>query len=102
MDMAAGELDYPPVANLDLAISGRGTVANDKMVGETIRHAPDMAVIVVKDPGVSLASPTIVNHNVFPPIPGHSCIIDGPTHSGSQVSPAAIVVTGRDGLILAA
>ena len=102
MDMAAGELNHPAVANLDLAVAGRGTVANDKMVGETIRHAPDVAVIVVKDPGVPLASPAIVHHDVFPAIPGHSGVINGSPHSGSQVSPATIVVTGGDALVLAA
>src|SRR5580704_18449829 len=102
MDMAASELNYPSVANLDLAIARRGPVANNEMISETVRHTPNVAMIVIKNPGVSLASPAIVHHDVLPTIPCYSSIIDGSTHCRSQITPTAIVMTCRDVFVLAA
>src|SRR5260370_36203298 len=102
MDMVASKLNQPSVANLDLAVAGRGAVANNEMISETIRHAPNVAMIVIKNPGVPLASPAIVHHDVLPTLPGYSSIINGSTHCRSQITPTPIVMTGRDVFVLAA
>src|SRR5260370_26328799 len=102
MEMAARELNHASVAHLDLAIARRGPVANNEMISETVRHAPDVAMVVIKNPGVSLASPAIVHHDVLPTIPCYASIINGSTHRRSQITPTAIVMTGRDVFVLAA
>src|SRR5258708_37843059 len=102
MDMAASQLNHPSVANLDLAVARRGAVANHEMISETVRHAPNVAMIVIKNPGVSLASPAIVHHDVLPTIPGYSSIINGSTHCRRQITPTAVVMTGWDVFVLAA
>lgn len=83
VDVSACELNYPTIADFDLPVSARGPVTNDEMVGKAVRHPPDVPVIVVKDPGVTLASSAIVNHDIFPAVPGDTRLIDRPAHSWS-------------------
>ena len=83
VDVASGELNYPPIADLDLAITGRSPISNDKMISKAIRHAPDVPMIIIKYPGVTLASSTVVHHDIFPAIPGDARVIDRPAHGWS-------------------
>jgi hypothetical protein len=95
VDMSACHLLNPSVANFDLAIAGRCTVADDKMVGQSIWHFPHVAMIIVKDPSVTLSCSAIVDNNIFPPVPGHACVVDRLADGRSQVVPPAAVLADR-------
>ena len=76
VDVSACHLLNPSVANFDLAIAGRCTVADDQMVGQSIWHFAHVAMIVVEDPGVPLSGSAIVDNDIFPSVPGHACFVD--------------------------
>ena len=92
--MSAAELPVPAIADFDLAISGGCAVANDKMVSEPVWHVTDIAVVVIEDPGISLARSAVVHDNVLPPVAGDACIIDRRANSRSQVLPADVSTPG--------
>jgi len=102
VDVTAGHLLDPSVANFDLTIPGRRTVADDKMVGQPVWHFAHVAMIVVKDPSVSLPCSAIVNDDIFPPVAGHSRIVDCLADGRGQVMPPAAVFTDRGYLGLVA
>jgi hypothetical protein len=85
MDVTAVDLTSPAVADLNLSVSGRGSIPDDKMIGQTVLHSPHMAMIVVEDRGVSLPSPTVVNNDVLPTGRRHRCPIDRTPDRCSQV-----------------
>lgn len=66
VDVAAGKLIFPTVTDFDLAVSGGCAVADDEVIGETILHFADAAVVIVESLGVSLPSAAVVNHDVLP------------------------------------
>ena len=68
VDMAAIDLPAPSIAHFDLPVSGRSAVTNDKMIGKTILHPANVAMIIIKDAGITLASAAIVHDDEFPPI----------------------------------
>jgi hypothetical protein len=59
-------LAAPAIAYFDLAVAGRGAVADDEMISETVLHPPDMPMIVVERCGIALPCPAVVHDNVLP------------------------------------
>ena len=76
VDVAPVDLPPPSVTYFDLAISGRCSVANDKMVSEPILHTPHMSMIIIKHRCVSLPRPAIVHNNVLPARSCHRSAVD--------------------------
>ena len=68
VDMAAVDLPAPPIAYFDLAVTGRGAVADDKMIGQAVFHSSNPAVVVIKNARISLTRPAIVHNDKFPAI----------------------------------
>src|SRR3954447_8172824 len=68
VDMTAAHLFDPALADLDLAIAGRGAVADDELIGETVLHPADVAMIIIENARASLPGPAIVDDNEFPAI----------------------------------
>ena len=95
VDVAARHLLHPSIANFDLTIPGRSTVADDKMVGQPIWHFAHVAVVIVKDSSVSLPCSAIMNDDIFPPVAGHPRIVDCLADRRGQVMPPSAVLTDR-------
>src|SRR4029434_8738820 len=88
MHMAALQLLPPAVANFDFAIARGRSVANDEMVGESILHVPNAAMVVFKGAGVALARPSVVDGDVAPAAFAHTRTVDLGTHRTAQIFPA--------------
>lgn len=66
MHVTTVDLASPAVADLDFAISGGRSVADNKMIGQTVLHPPNVAVVVVEDARVPLTSSAVVDNNELP------------------------------------
>ena len=86
--VSAVELSRPARTNFNFAISGGSAIADDKMVGESILHLTDTAMIRIEDAGVSLPGSAVVNDDVLPPAFLDSRPVNRSAHSGRQVSPS--------------
>lgn len=80
MHVAAVYLTAPTIAYFDFPVSGRGAVANDEMIGQTVLHAPDMPMIIVERRGIALPRPAIVHDDVLPATWDDRRMIDLRTH----------------------
>lgn len=69
--MTAVNLTAPAIAHLDFAVAGRGAVADHEMIGESILHPPDPAMVIVKHPRVALSGAAVMHHDEFPAVAGH-------------------------------
>src|SRR4030095_15044984 len=78
----------PAFANFDFAIARGRSVANDEMVGESILHVPNAAMVVFKGAGVALARPAVVDGDVAPAAFAHTRTVDLGTHGTAQIFPA--------------
>src|SRR5208337_4528018 len=87
VDMAAVDLPHPSVSDFNLAIARGGAVTNDEMVGKTVRHLAHMAMIIVEDAGVTLASTAVMHDDVFPSVTRDPRIVDRLTDCRSEVLP---------------
>src|SRR5271165_4418805 len=85
--MAAVDLPHPSVSDFNLAIARGGAVTNDEMVGKTVRHLAHMAMIIVEDAGVTLASTAVMHDDVFPSVTRDPRIVDRLTDCRSEVLP---------------
>jgi len=59
------DLSAPAVADLNLAVAGIGSVADDKVVSHPVLHAA-FFMVGIKDGGVPSRCAAVVNHDVFP------------------------------------
>jgi hypothetical protein len=66
--MPAVNLASPAVAHFDLAVTSGSTVADDKMVSQTVLHTPNMTMVVIEHTRVSLPRPAVVHDNELPAI----------------------------------
>src|SRR5262245_10726042 len=57
------------------------------MVGQSIGHSANTTVVVVKDAGVTLARPAVVNDDIFPAISGDTRVVYGFSNRRRQVLP---------------
>ena len=90
MHMAAVDLASPPIAYFDLAVAGRATVADDKVVCESIRHPSNMPMIVIEHGGIALPRSAVVYSNKLPATARDRGAIDRSANRTRQVAiPAA-------------
>ena len=80
MYVTAIDLAPPTIAYFDLTVSSGCSVSDHKMIGQSVLHPAHVAVIVIEDPGVALASAAVVHDNELPPTPFHGCASDGVNH----------------------
>ena len=66
MDVPAVDLTPPAVAHFDLAVAGRGAVADHEMVGEPVSHSSNIAVVIIERSGVTLSRAAVVHDNELP------------------------------------
>ena len=66
MHVAAVDLPSPTIAHFDLPIAGRCSIADDKMVGETILHASHMSMVIIEGRGIALPRAAVVHDDEFP------------------------------------
>jgi hypothetical protein len=64
--MSAVDLTPPAIAHFDLAIAGRGAVADDEVIGESVSHSADVPVVIIEDPGAALSCPAVVHNDELP------------------------------------
>lgn len=76
VDMATINLSSPAVSNFDLAVPSRGAVADNEMVGETVFHSSNMAMVVIENTRVALARTAVVHDDELPSPLHHSRMID--------------------------
>ena len=80
--VSAVELSRPARTNFDFAIARGSSIADDKMVGESVLHLADTAMIRIEDAGVSLPGSAVVNDDVLPPALLDSRPVNRSAHSG--------------------
>lgn len=76
MNVPTAKLPVPTIANFNLAVPGGGAVTDHKMISKAVRHSPDMPMIIIKDPRVSLSSTAIVDDDIFPSVSLDTRIVD--------------------------
>lgn len=86
--MPAVDLFCPARTYFNFTITRRSSVADDKMVGHSMLHLANPAMISVENAGVALPGSAVVNDDIFPSAFFDSCAVDRPAHPGSKVSPA--------------
>src|SRR5438132_14285664 len=47
VDVAAANLAAPTIADLYLAVAGRGSISNDEMIRQSIPHSPNLSMIII-------------------------------------------------------
>ena len=80
MHVTTIDLAPPTIAYFNLTVSGGCSVSDYKMIGKAVLHAPHVPVIVIEDPGVTLASAAVMHHNELPATPFHRCASDRVNH----------------------
>jgi hypothetical protein len=88
VDMAAVDLPPPAVADFDLAVAGRSSIADHKMIGEPVLHPPKMPVVIIESGGVALTRSAVVHHDVLPAAARNWCAIDLRTDRAGQITVA--------------
>ena len=76
VDVTAIDLAAPAITDFDFTISGRGSIPDNKMIGKTVLHAADMAVVIIKNPRAPLPRPAVVHDNELPAAPHDWRVID--------------------------
>ena len=76
MNVPAVNLPDPTIANFNLAVPGGGAVTDHKMISKAVLHSPDMPMIIIKDPRVSLSGTAIVDDDIFPSVSRDTRIVD--------------------------
>ena len=84
--MAAIDLPPPAIAHLNLPVAGGSSISDDELVGETVLHPPHMAMVVVKDTGVTLARAAVVDHDELPAAALHRRAIDFRADGAGEVA----------------
>ena len=64
--MAAVDLPPPAIADFDLAVAGRSSIADHKMIGEPVLHPPKMTVVIIERGRISLTRSAVVHDDVLP------------------------------------
>ena len=64
--VAAVDLAPPAIADFDFAIAGGGAVADDEMIGESVLHPANMAVVVIENARVALPRAAVVHDDELP------------------------------------
>ena len=64
--VSAVDLAPPAIAYFDLAITGRGAVSDDEMIGQPIAHSAHVPVIIIENPGAALSCAAVVHNDELP------------------------------------
>ena len=75
--VAAIDLAPPPIANLDLAVAGRCSIADDEVIRQPILHPADVPMIIIEHARVSLSRAAVMHDNKLPATPFHRGASDG-------------------------
>ena len=66
VNMAAVDLPAPTIADFDLPVPGRSSIADDKVVSEPVLHPAKMSMVVIERSGIALTRAAIVHNDVLP------------------------------------
>ena len=66
VDVATVDLPSPTVAYFDLAVAGRRSVADHKMISKPVLHSANMTMIIIEHRRVPLTRAAVVHHNELP------------------------------------
>ena len=64
--VAAIDLASPPIANLDLAVAGRCSIADNEVIRKPILHPADVPMIIIEHARVSLSRAAVMHDNELP------------------------------------
>ena len=73
-------LASPAIADFNLAITRRCSVADYEMIGESILHPPHMPVVIIECASVSLTRAAVMDNNELPTAPFHRRASDRVNH----------------------
>lgn len=86
MNMAAINLEPPPISDFDLAVAGRRAIADHEMVSEPVLHPTKMPMVIVERRRIALPRSAIVHNDVLPAATRDRRAIDLIANRGRQVS----------------
>jgi len=66
VNVSSIDLPAPAVTQFDLAVAGGSSVADHKMISESILHSAKMSMVIIERGRVSLTRAAVVHHNVLP------------------------------------
>jgi len=69
--MPSIDLASPTIADFDLTITSRCSVADHEMISKAILHAPDMPMVIIENARVALSRAAIMHDNELPATPFH-------------------------------
>ena len=76
MHVSTVDLPPPAIAYFDLTVAGRSAVTDDEMIGESVLHAANVAVVVIENARTALAGAAIMDDDELPPPPQHRRVIN--------------------------
>src|SRR5205823_2437884 len=89
MNVATVDLPAPAIAHFHLAVAGRCAVADDEVVGESVLHSSEMAMVIIERGGVALPRPAVVDDDVLPASARDRSAIDLRFHRCRKITIAA-------------
>ena len=84
--MAAIDLTAPTIAYLDCAVSSRGPIPNDEMIGEAVLHPADVPMVIIKNARASLSGSAVVHDNKLPAAAHDRRAIDLGAHGARKIT----------------
>ena len=71
VNVAAVDLPPPTIAYFDLAIAGRGSVADHKVISEPVLHSAKMPMVIIESGCISLTRPAVMDDDKLPATTRH-------------------------------
>ena len=84
--MAAVDLPPPAIADFDLAVASRSSVADHEMVSEAVLHPTNVPVVIIECRRVSLTRTAVVHDDKLPATARDRRAIDLRTHRARQIT----------------
>ena len=81
----AVDLAPPAIAHLDFAVASRGAVTDNEMIGESVFHPANMAVVIIESAGAALSCATVMYDNELPAAPHYRRPVDFISHRPRKV-----------------
>lgn len=69
--VAAVDLTPPAITHFDLTVTRGSSIANHEVVGKTVLHPADLAMIIIKNARVPLPRAAVMHHNELPAVSFH-------------------------------
>jgi len=86
VDVSAVDLTPPAIAHFNRAIAGRGAVADDEMISESVPHSAHVPVIIIENPGAALSCAAVVHNDELPTTAHHRRAIDFATDRPRKIT----------------